>query len=170
MVKIPRVLLAGAVLAALSTEPALAHVVAFPAQAPAGSQTIVAFRVGHGCNGSATTVIHLTIPDAVVQAKPRPKPGWTIEIAKAPIPGGKLRATDVTWRGYLSDDQFDDFQLLLTLPDKGQTLYFPTVQTCDAGEEKWVQIPAERAMTGLDHPAPSVSVTGSAAASSDHQH
>lgn len=45
----------------------------------------------------------------------------------------------------------------------------PAVQTCETGEASWTQIPAEPAMTGLEHPAPSVTLTA-AAAPSEHHH
>ena len=138
---------------------AAAHVTASPEQAPAGGHQVVAFRVGHGCKGSATIALRIEIPVEVASAKPRAKPGWTVEITKVAGADGKDRASAVTWRGNLPDDQFDDFEVLLSLPPGAQTLYFPTVQTCETGEARWTQIPAEPAMTGLESPAPSLTLT-----------
>ena len=59
----------------------------------------------------------------------------------------------------------DVFVLSVPIPEDaaGTTLYFPTIQTCEAGETAWIEIPAE----GQDHdeleaPAPSVAVVESA--------
>src|SRR5689334_4560363 len=82
---------------------ALAHVTASPNVVEAGSRPQIAFRVGHGCEGSATTALRLTIPAGVEEARPRPVAGWKIEIEK----DKEGHATAVTWRGKLPDDQFD---------------------------------------------------------------
>jgi uncharacterized protein YcnI len=64
--------------------PALAHVVAAPGEAKAGSYSAIAFRVGHACAAGDTTLkLRVEIPDGVASARPQPKPGWTIDIEKA---------------------------------------------------------------------------------------
>jgi uncharacterized protein YcnI len=138
--------------------PALAHVVAAPGEAKAGSYSAVAFRVGHACGaGDATLKLRVEIPDGVASARPQPKPGWTIEIEKAGD-----RATAITWTGRLPDDQFDDFALLMKLPaltEKGGagSLVFPTIQSCEKGESQWTEIPdPERPGEKLTRPAPTV--------------
>src|SRR5271155_5815788 len=61
---------------------AFAHVTLEQAQAIIGASYKAALRVPHGCDGSATTAIRVRIPDGVVDVKPMPKPGWTLNIVK----------------------------------------------------------------------------------------
>lgn len=145
-----------ALLALLAPLPALAHVVAAPGEAKAGSYSAVAFRVGHACGaGDATLKVRVEVPDAVASARPQPKPGWTIDIEKA---GDK--AVAITWTGRLPDDQFDDFALLMKLPAQAGVLTFPVVQTCEKGESQWIEIAdPERPDEKLTHPAPTVRLT-----------
>lgn len=145
-------------LLALAASPslALAHVVAAPGEAKAGSFSAVAFRVGHACGAGDTTLkVRVEVPDAVASARPQPKPGWTIDIEKA---GEKTVA--VTWTGRLPDDQFDDFPLLMKLPAAPGPLVFPVIQTCENGESQWIEIAdPERPGEKLTHPAPTVRLT-----------
>ncbi|KQY35534.1 nuclear export factor GLE1 [Caulobacter sp. Root487D2Y] len=133
--------------------PALAHVVAAPGEAKAGSYSAIAFRVGHACAAGDTTLkLRVEIPDAVVSARPQPKPGWTIDIEK----DGE-KATAVTWTGRLPDDQFDDFALLMKLPSQPGNLVFPVIQSCEKGESQWTEIPdPDRPGEKLTRPAPTV--------------
>lgn len=145
--------------------PALAHVVADPAVAVAGGYQAVRFRVGHGCNDTgATTALRIEIPAIMESARPQPKPGWSLEIAR----GGDAKVIAVTWRGALPADQFDEFALFFKLPAGAQTLYFPTVQTCGADEAQWTEIPepGEKA----SHPAPSLRLTAPDPGVAQHRH
>ena len=150
-----------ALLALLAPLPAMAHVVAAPGEAKAGSYSAIAFRVGHACAAGDTTLkLRVEIPDTVASARPQPKTGWTIDIEKA---GDK--ATAITWTGRLPDDQFDDFAVLMKLPalsDKAGSgaLTFPAVQTCEKGESQWIEIAdPQRPDEKLTHPAPTVRLT-----------
>ncbi len=105
--------------------PAAAHVVLSPRGAPAASYYSGAFHVGHGCAGSATTALRVEIPAAIVNAKPQPKAGWTLEIEREPLAapfkgeGGETittRAKAFTWRGRLPEEQFDEFGVTAKLP------------------------------------------------------
>ncbi|MGC1300758.1 MAG: YcnI family protein [Caulobacteraceae bacterium] len=147
---------------------ASAHVVLAEPTAHAGSLFAGHFRVGHGCGGSATTTLEVRLPAGVVTARPQPKAGWTLEIRREPLAsplkgeGGAMlheRVAAVIWRGRLPDDQFDDFGLMAKLPEATGPLYFPTVQTCEAGEARWTDIPAPgAAWASVAHPAPMVMV------------
>lgn len=143
---------------------AQAHVVARADQTVAGSYSAVSFRLGHGCKGGAATVaLKVTMPEGLGSARPQPKAGWTIEIEKS---GDRVAA--ITWKGRLPDDQFDDFAVLVKLPAAPGPIYFPAVQTCEAGESAWDQIPAAPDMTGLERPAPVVTVIPAGAAPEHH--
>ena len=158
--------------AGLALIPALAraHVVADPNEGPAGGYVRTAFRVTHGCKGSPTLAVTIRMPDGVLSAKPMPKPGWTIEIRTRPLEkpvagqhGFAIRdaVTEVTWQGgRLENAQFDEFVVMVGLPDRtGETLYFPTIQTCEKGANNWTGIPAAgQSAHDLPEPAPSITL------------
>ena len=145
--------LAAAVL--MTTWSAHAHVTLEGRQAAVGSFYKAVFAVPHGCAGSATTKIRVQIPDGVIAVKPMVKPGWNVEVVKGKYAtaydfhGSKISegAKEVVWSGgKLLDDNYDEFvistYLAATLkPDT--VLYFPTVQECEQGVSRWIDIPAE---------------------------
>ena len=159
-----------AALAAFAAVSAHAHVVAEPDEGAAGAYVRTAFRVTHGCKGSPTVAVTIRLPADVVQAKPMPKPGWTVDIKTRPLDepvdsghGFQIRqaVTEVTWRGgHLDNAHFDEFVLSLRLPQKtGAMLYFATLQTCETGTQDWSQIPAGgQAWHALPSPAPFIKV------------
>lgn len=161
--------LAGAVLIASAlVDPASAHVTVQPADAAADSYAQLTFTVPHGCNGSATKVLRVKLPDGILSAKPQMKPGWQVEIKTRKLdaavagPHGKTVSEvvdEVDWRGGpLPDNLYDTFGLVVRLPDKaGQVLYFPAVQECEQGVERWIEIPTtSRSADQLRAPAPAV--------------
>jgi uncharacterized protein YcnI len=147
---------------------ALAHVTVQPKDAPADSYAHLVFTVPHGCNGSATTALRIKLPDGILSVKPQMKPGWQVEIKSrkldAPAQGPHDKSItdvvdEVAWRGGpLPDNLYDTFGLIVRLPDKaGQTLYFPAVQECEQGVERWIEIPsAGQGSDKLRTPAPAV--------------
>ena len=157
-------ILAGAF--ALIAGAAQAHVVAEPREAPAGTLQAIRFRIGHGCHDTAaTTALRIELPVGVKSARPQPKPGWDLSIEHSP--GGSVTA--VVWRGQLPADQFDDFALLLGLPDIHGPLYFPTIQTCGSVEQRWVQVPSAAGVK-LDHPAAVLMLTAPITSDETHHH
>ena len=64
---------------------AQAHVVLSEPKAIAGSYYKATLRVGHGCNGSATTGLTVQVPAGFQGAKPQPKTGWAITTRKAKL-------------------------------------------------------------------------------------
>jgi len=131
---------------------ASAHIVFEQKQAPAGSYFKGTLLVGHGCNGSATRAVTVTIPEGVQGAHPQPKPGWQLDIKRAKLAKpyashGKTVDEDVRtirWYGNtLADEQFDEFRMLMKLPEQGGKLYFPVLQECENGKSEWTQIPAD---------------------------
>jgi uncharacterized protein YcnI len=148
--------------------PAGAHVVARPDEATAGAYFQTAFNVGHGCDGSATVAVRVKMPEGVLSVKPQMKPGWTMEIKKRTLAGpqpslhGKTiteTVDEISWRGGpLPDSMYDTFGVNMKLPDTpGQTLYFPVVQECEKGTNRWIEIPAAgEGAEKLHEPAPGV--------------
>ncbi len=159
-------------MAGLILMPAIAHphTVAEPNEGKAGAYQRTAFRVSHGCKGSPTIAVTIRVPDGVVSAKPMPKPGWILDVKMRPLDppvdsghGFNIReaAREITWRGgQLANAHFDEFILMLRLPDKaGETLYFPTIQACEKGENAWTGIPAAgQKWSDLREPAPFVTI------------
>ncbi len=154
--------------AVLALVPALAraHVIADPNEGNAGEYLRTSFRITHGCKGSPTVAVTVRLPPGVVQAKPMPKPGWTIEIKTRPLDppvdsghGSRIRqgVAEVTWRGgRLDNAHFDEFILSVRLPNAPETtLYFPTIQQCEEGANNWTGIPAAgQKWSDLPEPAP----------------
>ena len=132
---------------------ASSHVTLAVKDAPVGTDYKAVFRVPHCCKGSATIKLSVEMPAGMVGVKQQPKPGWQIEIVKgaydkpyylyhSEVKGG---VKSVTWfGGKLPDDYYDEFVLIGHL-DKGlqpgTRLYFPVVQTCEQGVDRWVEIP-----------------------------
>jgi hypothetical protein len=65
---------------AMLSSAAQAHVTLDTTTGIAGSYQKLAFRVGHGCDGKATTGLAITLPEGAIAAKPMPKAGWKIDI------------------------------------------------------------------------------------------
>jgi uncharacterized protein YcnI len=166
----PLATLSVGLLAAAFAGNAAAHVTANPNKAPAGSYFRTALRVPHGCEGSPTVAVRVKLPEGVTSVKPQMKPGWEITITMRkldkPIDAGHGRTItetvdEVAWRGGpLPDAYFVEFGLSMKLPAApGQTLYFPTVQECQRGVHRWIEIPsAGQKWRDLAEPAPFVTL------------
>jgi uncharacterized protein YcnI len=74
---------AGALMA--SAVPVFAHITLQDGVAAAGANYRATLRVGHGCDGSITTGIRVTIPIGFNGAQPMPKPGWTLATKSGPL-------------------------------------------------------------------------------------
>lgn len=164
-----RTLTAIAVLA-LGTSTAFAHVSLQLKEAPVGGSYRAILQVPHGCEGKATNVLRVQVPEGVIAVKPQPKAGWTLEKVK----GAYAKSYDyygtptsegvkeIVWSGgSLGDDEYDEFVLRVYLTKDlkaGETLYFPVVQECADGlAERWIEIPAAgQSGDDLELPAPGV--------------
>jgi periplasmic copper chaperone A len=162
----------------MASWPAVAHVVLETKQAAAASNYKAAFRVGHGCSGSPTTTVIVTIPDDVVGIKPQPKPGWAlttteVDLASPIVLHGRKVARairTVTWSGgVLLDAHFDDFVMLMQLPDQIGMRYFPITQICEKGRNEWHQIP-DGSAAKLSTPAAALELIKPSAPSAQHVH
>ena len=163
-----------AVLAAIALAaavPVSAHVTLEQTQARADSYYKATVRASHGCKGSPTVKLRVRLPEGVTGVKPQPKPGWKLEITRVKLPtplddghGGKITETvgEVAWAGgSLADEHFDEFMIMMKLPDRpGTTLYFPVVQECTQGVNRWIEIPAQgKSARDLKEPAPALRLT-----------
>lgn len=161
---------------------AQAHIVLAEPKATAGSYYKATLRVGHGCNGSATTGLTVQVPVGFQGAKPQPKFGWTVAARKAKLTTpynshGKtvtddvveLRWTVTSKEGALPDDQFDEFAFMGRLPDSAGPMWVKVLQICDSGQNDWSEIPTSGASTrGLKTPAALLDIQ--AAPKHDHHH
>ena len=146
---------------------AYAHVVLSEPQATAGSYYKATMRVGHGCNGSATTGITVQVPDGFQGAKPQPKAGWVISTRKAKLAQpynshGKTVTEDVveiSWQAAtpqnaLPDEFYDEFSWMSHLPDQAGPVWIKVLQTCVQGQNNWADKPASGTSTkGMKTPA-----------------
>ncbi|GAA1476571.1 hypothetical protein GCM10009623_10170 [Nocardioides aestuarii] len=169
-------------LVALAASPAAAHVTGTPTTTAAGAFTVVTFSVGHGCEGSPTTGIEIQVPEGVNAVTPTRNPLYELEknIEQLDEPITDTHGNEVTERvasvtytadTALPDGQRDTFELSFQIPEdaEGETLAFPTIQTCERGKTGWTQIPEDgQDAEELDTPAPSFVVT--AAEGDGHGH
>jgi periplasmic copper chaperone A len=159
---------AGVLLALAAPLSASAHVGVSASSTAAGSYSVLTFSVGHGCDGSPTQQIAITIPDGIDAVTPTVNPNWTISKVTEPLDepiaeddGDSItdRVSQVVYTATtpLAADQRDTFELSLALVgEEGDVLEFPTLQTCEVGETNWVgeEVPAvtlTAAIEGDDH-------------------
>ena len=144
-----------------------AHATLDVEQMPSGSYYKAVVNVPHGCDGSPTLKVRVQIPDGVTGVKPQPKAGWQVEIIRAkldkPIDAGHGRmisetVRELVWTGRLADDNLEEFRIQMKLPDRpGQTVWFPIIQECEKGFNRWIEIPAAgKSSDDLKFPAPGV--------------
>lgn len=160
---------------------ASAHVSVSADTTAAGSYAVLTVAVPHGCDGSPTTRVAVRVPAGIHVVTPTVDPGWSVakrtEQLPAPVTtahGTVLteRVSEVVWtaRTPLPEGYRDTLSLQVPLPEDaaGDTLVFPTVQTCTEGETAWTQVAAEgQDPEGLERPAPAITVT---AAADEHGH
>lgn len=144
--------------------PASAQIVLSQARFDAGQNYAAFFKVEHGCDASPTIALTVQIPEGVTVLDSPAKPGWVLDAKR-----DKGRVTSVTWRGRLEPKLPDLFGLFVKLPAKAETLYFPTVQQCERGETRWVDIPATgQTARDVAHPAPVLQLVAAAATSAHY--
>lgn len=144
-------LTAGAALALAAPSAAFAHVGASSDATAPGGRAIVTFSVPHGCEGSATEVVTIDVPESIPAVTPTINPLWTVEKVMVPLDEpieteyetltervGQVIYTAID--APLQDGFRDTFELSVTLPDgePGDVIAFPTTQTCEVGTAEWV--------------------------------
>lgn len=167
-----KISLAALALAAAAAMPAAAHVTLDVPTAKVHASYKAVLKVGHGCDGKATTAIRVRLPEGVINVKPMPKAGWKIEktqgeYAKAYDYYGEAKTSGVrelTWSGgNLADDEYDEFVFRAYVTEAfkpGDTIAFPVVQECTEGATtRWIEIPeAGKTADDYEHPAPTLTV------------
>lgn len=158
-----------------SATPAWAHITLETGKAPIGAAYKAVFRIPHGCDGSATIKLRVEVPDGVIEVKPQPKPGWQIETIKGAyttaltFEGTKLTTgvREVAWSGgKLPDEFYDEFVFEAFLTNSltaGTAIYFPVIQECETGIERWIEIPAAgKTPDDYEHAAPALDLVPNA--------
>lgn len=154
---------------------ASAHVGVTPDKTEANSYALLTFGVPHGCDGSGTTKVTISLPDELNDAQPTVNPNWTVERVVEQLPEPKKLADGATItkrtskivytaKAPLDPELRDALVLSAKLPDAaGKTLYFPTLQNCEKGQTDWSEIAKDgQDPHSLKAPAPSVAVTAAA--------
>ena len=145
----------------------LSHVVLQEGVAAAGARYRATLQVGHGCDGSPTAGIRVSMPAGFNGAQPMPKPGWTVTTKRGTLAEpyqshGKTFSegvVEINWTANgpqtaLPADFYDEFVWRGTTPTKPGPLWFPVVQSCAKGVNAWVEVPASGTAThGLKAPA-----------------
>jgi len=161
--------------AVLATSPVSAHVLLEGKQAAIGGEFKAVFVVPHGCSGSPTTKLRVQIPEGVIATEARPVAGWTVDTVKGKyageydLKGAKTSEgiKEVAWSGgKLPDKTRQEFVIETYLAGSlkpGTALYFPTVQECEQGVSRWIEMPSDGEMHLHSHegkwPAPAVRLT-----------
>lgn len=157
------------------TTSAHAHVGVEAESTEPGSYTVLTVSVPHGCGDSPTTEVAIQIPEGINSVTPTRNAFYTVKKVAGELEstttdghGDELaeRVTQVVYTATtpLPADQRDAFELSIRIPEdaSGQTLYFPTVQTCEEGTDAWVQIPENgEDPHDLPYPAPHINVSAS---------
>lgn len=139
--------IASTALVGLLASPVAAHTESDVVAVPAGEEATVKLKPTHGCDGSPTIAVAIEAP--VEGATAQDVEGWT---ATATADGEG--STVLEWTGgSLPADQTGEFPVDFVAPDApGELLTFPSIQTCDNGEElSWID-----GDPNADFPAPRI--------------
>jgi uncharacterized protein YcnI len=160
---------AGVALALAAPLAASAHVGVSPDTTAVGSYANLTFAVPHGCDGSSTTEVRITIPEDVITVTPTVNPNWDVVEVPSETDPDYTAAVVYTAKTPLADGLRDTFTLSVPLPDgePGDVLAFPVLQTCETGSTSW----DEETVDGEEEPEHPASIVTLTEASDDaHGH
>ncbi|GAA1979463.1 hypothetical protein GCM10009718_15320 [Isoptericola halotolerans] len=134
--------------------PAAAHVIVDRAEPHGDGTAAVTFTFDHGCDGSPTDAVRITLPDGVEALAAGAPDGWSAEVTSdqvrwegEPIPDGEVTELTV------------DVEMVGT---PGQSFVFPAVQECTSGDGyAWADTDPSGA-----YPAPTLVATATVLAAS----
>ncbi len=153
----------------LSASAAHAHVVFDSQTAKAGEFHVAGLRIFHGCDGSPTNTVRLSIPDGVTRVRPRELEGWTVAVEmktlETPIMLHGFEVTEtvdaVVWSGgSIQDFAYQEFETHMMMPDAaGDALSFAVTQLCDEGRLDWDEKALnEEDFRTMESPAPFITL------------
>ena len=147
--------------------PVWAHAVLDRQVVAPGQALHLSIAIGHGCDGSGTTRVSVTIPEGIIVTKVDTQERFKSQTRAAkfekPWTGAQGQVVegikDITWsEGLLADKVRGEFGFELYASDDlklDQVLSFPVVQICEQGERRWVEEAAQtEAREKLKAPAP----------------
>ncbi|MDQ1433321.1 MAG: hypothetical protein QOF59_137 [Actinomycetota bacterium] len=175
MRRIAIVFAAAGVALVAAAAPAWAHVKVEPESAVKGSDAVLAFVVPNEKTTATTNKVVVQFPTdhPIADALTEPIPGWTSEVATAPVKtpiktdAGTVNdaVKSVTWTASgpgIGAGQFQEFRVSVGLPADADSLTFPTTQTYTDGETvNWVQVTPPGGPEP-DSPAPVLTLTNGA--------
>jgi len=146
-------LAAGLVLAPAA---AFAHVSVDPSgEASPGGETTLTFGISHGCDGSPTTSVAVSMPEGLSGVHPIADANWMIETERG---GDAGRVSTVTYTATtpLPNDIRGEVKMLVGFADDAaDPLAFPVEQTCEDGSTSWSEVAsAGEDPHDLESPAP----------------
>ncbi len=157
-------------LVALGATAASAHVTLETGEVVAGSSYKAVLRVPHGCEGSPTTRVSVRIPEGVIAVKPMPHAGWNVETVKgkyakaydfygAARPRASPRSPGAAATCPTTTTTSSSSAACSPPTCRAGTIYFPVVQECENGVERWIEIPAAgKTADDYESPAPELTV------------
>jgi copper(I)-binding protein len=130
---------------------ARAHVVFETDDVPAEQTRKAVLRVPHRCDGQAANAVRISIPEGVVDVKP--KAGWTLEVGAGLYAGtcmlaGKPVSASVReilrWKRDLPDGFYDEFAFRMRAAGDlaGRTVTIPVLQECASAKAAWTEFAA----------------------------
>ena len=145
------------VTAALALTSVNAHNTLTSYYVPAGYMQDLEIRVTHGCKDSPVKEFRVKMPDGVVRVQTEYTRQWTVEkrMRKLPKPvpgdGGNMiteTVDEIIWKNPKSPmpaaGVYEGFRFRAAIPDApGQILFFRSINVCEKGEERYVDLPTE---------------------------
>jgi uncharacterized protein len=173
--------LCGTILAAsaIGLVSADAHVTVHSNDATPGGYGELTFRVPTERDDASTTKLQVNLPasDPLASVSVQPHTGWTFTTTKKTLAtplttdDGKVTSviSAITWTAQpghgIAPGEFDEFSVSVGPLPKSGSLTFPAVQTYSNGSVvRWIEVAAAGAPEP-EHPAPSLTLTASAAPS-----
>ncbi|KAI9496218.1 hypothetical protein BDB00DRAFT_809526 [Zychaea mexicana] len=152
-----------------------AHVVFTTDETLPGVQLNTSLAVGHGCDGSPTVELSVSVPDQITSVEPQEIDGWNLTLIHRNGSSGPI--SNFTWvGGPLEDTSYQAFGVLIQVPDidvsqQNVTLYFPAVQRCENGTREWVFEGDDAASEAAGQsPAPALTITSTPSSPEDDGH
>ncbi len=139
-----------------------AHVGVSPEELTAGEHGVITFSFSHGCDGSPTTALRITMPEGLASAAPTMDGDWVIDIER----GDDALVSAITYTAVtpVPNDVRGAVSMSVGLDeDTPENLAFPVEQYCVDGTTEWTEIAEDgEDPHDLDAPAPVVDVVASA--------
>ena len=164
-----------------AAQPASAHVTVSSADAARGGFAVITFQVPTESDKASTTKLAVGLPadHPLAFVSVEPHPGWSFTLKRTHLEhpveaeGSKITevVSEVIWKAdsratAIHPGEFGQFNLSVgPLPDVA-SLSFPALQTySDGSVVRWVEQAAPGSTTEPDHPAPTLQLASSTAAS-----